>query len=115
MLRKHMKYFLFLLLAVYSLYAQQEELQLHKLNIEGNNLTSESMIRYTAGLREGENIAPGDFSRAVKRLWQLGLFNDIQIRMDKESEDGLTLTIVVSENYILGSKFRIFSSKAIRP
>ncbi|HJM70546.1 MAG TPA: outer membrane protein assembly factor BamA [Candidatus Marinimicrobia bacterium] len=113
MLRKHMKYFLFLLLAVYSLYAQQEELQLHKLNIEGNNLTSESMIRYTAGLREGENIAPGDFSRAVKRLWQLGLFNDIQIRMDKESEDGLTLTIVVSENYILG-EIRFEGNKKIK-
>jgi outer membrane protein insertion porin family len=55
------------------------------------------MIRYTAGLQEGENIAPGDFSRAVKRLWQLGLFNDIQIRMDEESEEGLSLTIVVKK------------------
>ena len=98
----HLKYILTLLIAANCLCAQQEELKLREINIEGNNLTSESMIRYTAGLREGENIAPGDFSRAVKRLWQLGLFSDIQIRMDDESEDGLVLTIVVEENFILG-------------
>ena len=91
-----------LLIAANCLCAQQEELKLREINIEGNNLTSETMIRYTAGLREGENIAPGDFSRAVKRLWQLGLFSDIQIRMNDESEDGLVLTIVVEENFILG-------------
>ena len=68
-----------LLIAANCLCAQQEELKLREINIEGNNLTSERMIRYTAGLREGENIAPGDFSRAVKNLWKLGLFNDIQI------------------------------------
>ena len=102
MLNKYLYLILTLLLASNCLFAQQEDIKLKKVNIEGNNLTSESMIRYTAGLQEGENIAPGDFSRAVKRLWQLGLFNDIQIRMDEESEEGLSLTIVVKENYIIG-------------
>ena len=102
MLNKFLYLILTLLLASNCLFAQQEDIKLKEVNIEGNNLTSESMIRYTAGLQEGENIAPGDFSRAVKRLWQLGLFNDIQIRMDEESEEGLSLTIVVKENYIIG-------------
>jgi len=91
-----------LVLLVTFLFAQQGDIKLLEFKIEGNNLTSETMIRYTAGLREGENIAPGDFSRAVKRLWQLGLFSDIQIRMDDETDDGLILTIVVKENFILG-------------
>lgn len=91
-----------LILSVTFLFAQQGDIKLLEFKIEGNNLTSETMIRYTAGLREGENIAPGDFSRAVKRLWQLGLFSDIQIRMDDETDDGLILTIVVKENFILG-------------
>ena len=108
-----MKYILFILLIGHSLYAQQEEIRLREINIEGNNLTSETMVRYTTGLHEGENIAPGDFSRAVKRLWQLGLFNDIQIRIDEESEEGLVLTIVLKENYILG-EIRYEGNKKIK-
>lgn len=98
MLRK----FIIILFIISSLYAQQNEIKLGKVNIEGNNLTSETMIRYTAGLTENEDIAPGDFSRAVKRLWRLGLFSDIQIRIDNEHEEGIDVTIVVEENYILG-------------
>lgn len=102
-----------LILSVTFLFAQQGDIKLLEFKIEGNNLTSETMIRYTAGLREGENIAPGDFSRAVKRLWQLGLFSDIQIRMDDETDDGLILTIVVKENFILG-KVRYEGNKKIK-
>jgi len=102
MLYKLCKCIPMLVLSVTFLFAQQGDIKLLEFKIEGNNLTSETMIRYTAGLREGENIAPGDFSRAVKRLWQLGLFSDIQIRMDDETDDGLILTIVVKENFILG-------------
>ena len=102
-----------LILSVTFLFAQQGDIKLLEFKIEGNNLTSETMVRYTAGLREGENIAPGDFSRAVKRLWQLGLFSDIQIRMDDETDDGLILTIVVKENFILG-KVRYEGNKKIK-
>ncbi len=83
--------------------AQQDELRINTLSVSGNDLTSESMIRYTSGLNEGSTINPGDFSRAVKRLWQLGLFSDIQIKMENESTEGLDLIIVVVENYILGN------------
>ncbi|MFQ6677886.1 MAG: outer membrane protein assembly factor BamA [Fidelibacterota bacterium] len=96
-----------------SIYAQQKNIKLGEVNIEGNSLTSETMIQYTAGLRENENIAPGDFSRAVKRLWQLGLFNDIQIRIDNEDEDGIDVTIIVEENYILG-KIKFKGNKKIK-
>jgi len=97
-----LKYLIITLLIIGSIFAQQKNIKLGEVNIEGNNLTSERMIRYTTGLRENENIAPGDFSRAVKRLWQLGLFNDIQIRIDNEDDEGIDVTIIVEENYILG-------------
>lgn len=113
MLYKLCKCIPMLILSVTFLFAQQGDIKLLEFKIEGNNLTSETMIRYTAGLREGENIAPGDFSRAVKRLWQLGLFSDIQIRMDDETDDGLILTIVVKENFILG-KVRYEGNKKIK-
>jgi len=98
MLRK----FIINLIIISSIFAQQNEIKLGKVNIEGNSLTSETMIRYTAGLSQNATIAPGDFSRAVKRLWRLGLFSDIQIRIDSEGEEEIDITIVLEENYILG-------------
>jgi len=54
-----------------------EQITLLGVEVEGNRLTSDTMIRYTAGLQPGETINTGDFSRAVKRLWQLGLFKNV--------------------------------------
>ena len=60
------------------------------------------LLFFTSGLREGTMVNPTDFPRAIKRLWQLGLFQDIQLKYDKETEEGLFLTIQVKENFILG-------------
>ncbi len=80
-----------------------EQITLLGVEVEGNRLTSDTMIRYTAGLQPGETINTGDFSRAVKRLWQLGLFKNVQIHLDKESSESVFITILVEENPILGS------------
>ena len=45
---------------------------------------------------------PADFPRSIKRLWQLGLFQDIQLQYENETNDGLFLKIKVKENYVLG-------------
>mgnify|MGYP001196580801 CR=1 FL=1 len=79
-----------------------DEIKLVKVDVDGNIITSENTIIFTAGLRKGQTISPSDFPRAVKRLWQLGLFRDIQIRYNEETSDGLSITILVKENYILG-------------
>ena len=60
------------------------------------------MIRYTASLKIGNKVNPGDFSKAVKRLWRLGMFSDIQIRLGEETEEGIKITIIVEETPILG-------------
>ena len=79
-----------------------EEIKIRKVRVEGNKTTSEKTIIFTAGLQSGEIVTLADFPRAIKRLWQLGLFKDIQINYDKEDEEGLDLVIKVEENYILG-------------
>jgi outer membrane protein insertion porin family len=81
----------------------QQEITLLGVDVDGNKLASETMIRYTAGLRQNEVINVADFSRAVKRLWQLGLFEDVQIKIDKETTDGFFITIQVQETPILGN------------
>ena len=81
----------------------QQEVTLLGVEVDGNKLASETMIRYTAGLRQNEVINVADFSRAVKRLWQLGLFEDVQINIDQETSDGFFITIHVQETSILGT------------
>ncbi|MFQ6605013.1 MAG: outer membrane protein assembly factor BamA [Fidelibacterota bacterium] len=95
--------------------AQPQEVTLARVNVEGLALTPESMVRYTAGLTAGQTITPGDvsFSRAVKRLWDLGLFEDIQIRLDEETPDGIAITIVVKENPVL-SQVRFKGNKKLK-
>ena len=83
----------------------QQEVTLLGVDVDGNKLASETMIRYTAGLRQNEVINVADFSRAVKRLWQLGLFEDVQIKIDKETSDGFFITIQVQETPILGTVY----------
>ncbi|MFQ6614574.1 MAG: POTRA domain-containing protein, partial [Fidelibacterota bacterium] len=86
------------------LWAQEnQEITLKSVSVSGNSMTSESMITYTAGLRSGATVSAGEFTRAVKRLWQLGIFSDIQIILNGEDADGLDITIQVKENPVLGA------------
>jgi outer membrane protein insertion porin family len=80
----------------------QDDIKLVSVSVEGNEVTSTNTIIFTAGLREGQMVSPTEFPRVIKRLWKLGLFQDIQLRYDEESGDGLSLAIVVKENFILG-------------
>ena len=78
--------------------------KLKDINVEGNQATSENMVLYTAGLQAGqENVLSEDFRRAVKRLWELGVFSNIQIHFDGETPDGILITIEVEESPVLGT------------
>ena len=96
-------YNLFLLLYFFCVFLQaQSTIKILDVEIEGNVVTTDRMIRYTASLKIGNKVNPGDFSKAVKRLWRLGMFSDIQIRLDEETEKGIKITIIVEETPILG-------------
>ena len=95
---------IFSLLLITHLKSQSGDSEVKLLNVDvrGNSITSKQTIASTSGLVEGDNIRVTDFPRAVKRLWQLGLFQDVQILYDQETKDGISLTIDVKENFILG-------------
>ena len=92
---------------------QNQEIKLLEVSVEGNILTSENTILFTSGLRKGLTITATEFQRAIKRLWNLGLFQNIQLRYDDESPEGLTITIIVEENPILGA-LRFEGNKKIK-
>ena len=83
-------------------FSQSEEIKIAKVEVEGNEVTSKKTIIFTAGLREGQTIKTADFPRAIKRLWQLNLFQDVQIHFNEETEEGLSITIEIKENFVLG-------------
>jgi len=108
-----MKYFrllTFILCCIVHLFAQ--EVTLYRVNIEGNDTSSDKMIKYSAGLRDGTKIQRADISTAVTRLWDLGLFEDISIVLNNESQYGVELTIKVVENPVLNNI--IFEGISIR-
>ena len=72
------------------------------VEVEGNNITTATVVKYTSGILEGKEMVPGDFGKSVKKLWATGFFSDIQIQLDKETPEGLYITIIVEETPILG-------------
>ena len=82
-----------------SLFSQQ--VTLSRVNVEGNTTTSDKMIKYSAGLRDGTQIQRSDISTAITRLWDLGLFEDVNIVLNNESQYGVEITIKVAESPIL--------------
>ena len=83
-------------------FSQNEKIKIAKVEVEGHKVTSKKTIIFTAGLREGQTITTADFPRAIKRLWQLNLFQDIQIHFNEETKEGFSITIEVKENFVLG-------------
>ena len=92
---------------------QQPSFILNEVEVSGNSSTSNNMVLYTAGLQKGQTVTAEDFRRAVKRLWDLGVFNDVQIEFDGESQDGISISIVVEESPVL-AKIEINGNKKIK-
>lgn len=69
------------------------------ISVEGNVTADANTIIANSGLREGKEIEiPGDATNnAIKQLWRLGIFEDIQIIIDKKIDDGAFLLIKVKE------------------
>ncbi len=101
------RYVLLLLVVVISsshLFAQrstqpQEVLKILGISVEGNTLADASAIIANTGLKVGNDIAiPGDqASNAIKNLWKLKLFSDVDIVIDRRLGDGAYLLVKVKE------------------
>lgn len=67
--------------------------------VEGNILADASAIVANSGLKIGDNITvPGDqVSNAIKNLWKLKVFSDVQILIDRKAGDGVFLLVKVQE------------------
>ncbi len=92
---------LFFLLLININYAQfnRTAYKILGVTVEGSVSADAKTIIANTGLKvDGELEIPGDGTiTAIKRLWSLGIFKDVQIRVDKRIERGVFLTIQVEE------------------
>ena len=76
---------------------QKRSIKLISLSVEGNVSADANFIKLNSGLSENENITGDDIQKAIKQLWSLNMFSDIEVLLDKELSTGVYLTIKVKE------------------
>ncbi len=69
------------------------------ISVTGNKSADASIIIANSGLKVGDEIqVPGDKTlNAIKQLWSLNIFSDVQIISEKQIADGIFLLIKVEE------------------
>ncbi|MCL4511798.1 MAG: outer membrane protein assembly factor BamA [Bacteroidetes bacterium] len=101
-----MKYLLLLLTfvsLVVTAQAQNAEkaqpLKILGISVEGNKLTDAAAIIRYSGLKIGGEFTPGgdEIRQAIKQLWSLGIFSNIEVLIDNQIGDGAFLLIKVQE------------------
>ena len=98
-----LKYFLvfIILISSVSIFSQQQRstYKILGLSVEGNKSSDANTIIVSTGLKVGDELqVPGDKTiNAIKNLWALNIFSDVQILIDKQLADGVFLLIKVSE------------------
>lgn len=102
--KKSLSYFFIILFSFlpFFIYAQattRTSLKILGISVQGNKSADASTIIASSGLKIGDEIQiPGDQTmNAIKQLWSLNIFSDVQILIDKQISDGVFLVIRVSE------------------
>jgi outer membrane protein insertion porin family len=92
-------FFSLLLLLSFTAYSQVKSYKVLGISVQGNESTDAGTIIASSGIKVGDEIQiPGDKTlNAIRNLYALGAFSDIQILLDKEVGDGAFFIIKVEE------------------
>lgn len=82
-------------------YSQGGSTTLLGITVEGNTATDENLIRINSGLVNGQALSGEDIQHAIRQLWSLERFSNVEIQIARELPEGIYLQIVVEENPIL--------------
>ncbi len=85
-------------------YGEVEELEIGGVEVKGVFFSDPNAIKSVAGLKVGQTIKiPGsDITKAMRNLWKLRLFDDVQILQDNRIDNIIFLTIKLTEKSRLG-------------
>jgi len=93
--------------------AQRQSTKLLGITVEGNKTADATIIQMNSGLTAGKDINSDDIQKAIKNLWSLKLFSDVEIIIDKEVAGGVYLIIKVKE-YPRLEKIELVGNKKIK-
>ena len=77
--------------------AQVRKVRIASITVDGNKTAEASTIRLNSGLMVGQEIMGEDLQKAIKNLWSIGIFSDVQIFATDQTYNGLDLLIKVKE------------------
>ena len=94
-------------------YESPQEFEIGGIKVSGATYSDEKAIVSIAGLRVGQKVrVPGpDITKALRALWKLKLFTDIEILVDKIVGDVVFLEIQIREQPRL-SRYDVVGSKS---
>ncbi len=77
----------------------QEVFKILGISVEGNTLADPAAIIANSGLKVGDEVTvPGDqVGQAIRRLWGLKLFDDVQVSIDRRAGNGIYILLLVKE------------------
>ena len=90
------------MILISNLFSQNDPILILDITIEGNQRISKEDVLRNARLYKGMTIQGPEIQQSIKRLWKLKRFGDIQMLVDDETDEGLSLRIIVEEFPILG-------------
>jgi outer membrane protein insertion porin family len=88
---------IFIFFAALNLHAQGRTIKVLGVSVTGNATTDANMIRMQSGIMVGSELSAEGVQDAIRKLWRLNLFSDIQLLVDRQVGDGYYLTIQVQE------------------
>jgi len=77
---------------------RQRSFRILGLAVEGNKTADANFIKLSSGLSLGELVTNEDVQAAIRQLWSLNMFQDVQVLLDREAGDGVYLTLKVEES-----------------
>ena len=80
-------------------YANPKEYEIGGITVEGARFVDGTMLAMLSGLKVGETvkIPSDDFSTAIRKIWDQGLFEDVSINATDFVADKVFLQIVITE------------------
>lgn len=88
---------LFILIYVFESQSQVQKIHINLIEVQGNTTADASMIRLNSGFTSGAEITGEDIQQAIRNLWSLQIFSDVQIYATNQTIQGLDLLIKVKE------------------
>jgi len=77
--------------------AQVQKITINAITVEGNKTAVASSVRRSSGLISGMEVTGEDMQQAIKNLWKVGIFEDVQLYVINQTIEGIDILIKVKE------------------